>query len=200
MELVPHSVTLRGERVTLRPLTEADWPILMRWNTDPEVLYYSEEDDVQSYTLEEVQSIYRPVSQNEGLCFIIEYQGRPIGDCWLQPMNLERVLKRFPGSDVRRIDLIIGEKALWGQGFGTEVIRLLMEYAFQELDVDYLYEPGIGGNNIRSQRAFEKNGHCVVATIPAPAGRKASYSVDLMAKNPRLGFHAFPSDHPCSST
>jgi RimJ/RimL family protein N-acetyltransferase len=102
-------------------------------------------------------------------------------------MNLERVLKEYPGFDVRRIDLVIGEKALWGQGLGTEVIQLLMDYAFQQLGVDYLYEPDIADYNIRSQRAFEKNDHRVVARNLEPPGMKASYRVDLLAKNPRNG-------------
>jgi hypothetical protein len=36
--LRPHAVTLRGERVVLRPMTEGDWGVLLRWNNDPEVL------------------------------------------------------------------------------------------------------------------------------------------------------------------
>jgi hypothetical protein len=46
MKLMIHTTTLRGDRVTLRPMTEADWPDLLRWNCDPKALYYSEGDDV----------------------------------------------------------------------------------------------------------------------------------------------------------
>ena len=46
----------------------------------------------QSDSLAAVQDIYRTISQN-AICFIIEYQARPIGECWLQRMNLERFLK-----------------------------------------------------------------------------------------------------------
>jgi hypothetical protein len=42
MKLITHQNTLRGEQVTLRPMAESDWPDLLRWNSDPEVLYYSE--------------------------------------------------------------------------------------------------------------------------------------------------------------
>jgi RimJ/RimL family protein N-acetyltransferase len=191
MELVPHSVLLQGERITLRPMTEADWVDLMRWNNDPEVLYYSEGDDVQSYTIEDVQGIYRPISNKGGLCFIIEYQGRPIGDCWLQRMNLERVLLMYPGFDVRRIDLEIGEKELWGQGLGTEVIRLLTDFAFQQENVDYIFGSEIADYNLRSRRAFEKNDYRLVAQNVQPVGSKASYTFDMLSKNPRLGFHAY---------
>lgn len=37
MRLVTHTTTLRGERVMLRPMTESDWPDLLRWNSDPKV-------------------------------------------------------------------------------------------------------------------------------------------------------------------
>ena len=37
----------------------------------------------------------------------IMYEGKPIGECWLQQMNIEHILARHPGKDLRRIDLII---------------------------------------------------------------------------------------------
>ena len=35
-------------------------------------------------------------------------------------MNLQRIVAQFPDKDLRRIDLMIGEKELWGCGYGTE--------------------------------------------------------------------------------
>ncbi len=107
--LSAHGITLVGARVVLRPMTEEDWNVLLRWHQDPEVLYYAEGDDVLSHTVEEVRQSYRSVAQS-ALLFIIEQDGEPVGECWLQRMNLERVLGRYPGRDLRRIDLMIGEK------------------------------------------------------------------------------------------
>lgn len=114
-----HNIVLTGQTasglsIRLRPMTEDDWDILCRWNNDPQVLYYAEEDDITSYTREEVQELYRTVSR-KAFCFIVEVDGHPVGECWLQEMNLERVLARFPGQDCRRIDLMIGEKAYWSR-------------------------------------------------------------------------------------
>ena len=97
--------------MVLRPMSEDDWALLYRWSNDPEVLYYVEEDHVTSRTLGEVQNIVRSVCRN-AFCFVIEYGGEAIGECWLQEMNLDRISSRFPGQDVRRIDLMIGEKHL----------------------------------------------------------------------------------------
>ena len=170
--------TSRGAHVRLRPMTEDDWDVLCRWNSDPAVLYYAEGDDVTSYTLKEVQEIYRTVSQT-ALCFIVEADGTPIGECWLQEMNIKRVLVKYPRLDCRRIDLMIGEKALWGRGIGTEAIRLLTEYAFLEQGVDLIYNAEIADYNVRSWKAFQRVGYQVVEEIEQAPGRKAAVGYDL---------------------
>ena len=107
-----HKVTLRDSEIVLRPMAENDWDILLKWNNDPEVLYFAEGDDVASHSLEEIQGIYRSTSQN-AICFIIEFRGQPVGECWLQQMNLDRIRWQYPHMDCRRIDLMIGEKVYW---------------------------------------------------------------------------------------
>lgn len=179
-----HSVVLQSNNgqeidIRLRPMTEDDWPILLEWNNDSEVLYYSEEDDITSYTLEQVQGLYCGICEN-AFCFIIEANGEPIGECWLQRMNLERVLKMYPNADCRRIDLTIGAKQYWGKGIGTRVIRLLTEFGFCHEGVDVIYEPGIPDYNVRSLKAFQKVGFKVVSQIKAEPGRKADSLYDLV--------------------
>ena len=147
MKLREHETVLRGEKVVLRPMTEGDWDILLKWNSDPEVLYFSEGDDVTSYSLEDIQGMYRGVSQS-AFCFVIELDGRPIGECWLQRMNLKRILKRYPGQDCRRIDLMIGEKDLWGRGLGTDVIQTLTGFGFEEEGADHRDR---GGEDVRGE-------------------------------------------------
>ncbi len=178
MKILPHNVILRGEKVTLRPMTEADWDILLKWNSDPEVLYYSEGDDVQSYNLEEIQGIYRGVSQT-AFCFIAEVNERPVGEGWLQQMNYPRILQKYPGRDCRRIDLMIGEKTLWGKGLGSEIIRLLVDFAFEQEKADLVFGCEVADYNPRSLRAFQKVGFGVVETIQHPSGSKARISYDV---------------------
>lgn len=179
MELREHKIILRGERVVLRPLTEDDWDLLWRWNSDPEVLYFAEGDDVSSYTIAQVQGIYRGVSQT-AFCFVIQVKGVPIGECWLQQMNLERVLQKYPRSDCRRIDLMIGERAFWGQGLGTEVIKLLSAFAFDEQSAELVFGCDVADYNTASLKAFQKAGYTVDALIEQPKGTKARYRYDLV--------------------
>jgi RimJ/RimL family protein N-acetyltransferase len=184
MKLKTHHIILRGENVVLRPMTENDWDLLLTWNSDPEVLYFAEGADVQSYSLDDVQDMYRGVSQT-AFCFIIEVDGQPIGECWLQQMNLERILHKYPGTDCRRIDLMIGDKGYWGRGFGTEVIRLLTHFAFEQEHADRVFGCDIGDYNQRSLWAFQKAGYHIDSTMQRPSGEKAKCSYDAMRPRER---------------
>jgi len=182
--------TSRGRSVRLRPMTEDDWDILARWNSDPEVLYYSEGDYVISYSLEEVQDIYRSVSQN-AFCFIIEVDDRPVGDCWLQEMNLKRILRKYPHLDCRRIDIMIGEKSYWGQGIGTEATRLLSEFGFLKEDADMIFCCNVADYNPRAQRAYQNAGYEFLSEIKSPPGAKAEYTYDFAMTRERF-FKLYP--------
>jgi len=176
------AIKLKGERVTLRPMTEDDWPLVEKWETAPEVLYWSDGDDITTRTPEEVRAIFRTVSQ-QACCFIIEHEAWPIGDCWLQKMNLPVILEKYPGKDCRRIDLVIGEKGLWGKGLGTDVLRTLTKFAFKKEKADMVFGL-VGDYNGRSRRTFEKAGYTKVMQMPEPPGNKAQYIEVLAINNP----------------
>ena len=163
--------------MVLRPMTEDDWDILVKWNNDPDILYYSDGGNVTSHNLQEVQQIYRGVSQN-AFCFMIEVDGVPVGECWLQRMNLKSILEKYPGKDCRRIDLMIGEKSLWGQGLGTDAICTLTKFGFDDENADIIFGL-VGDYNLRSVKAFQKAGYRIDARIEEVPGSKARFSYDL---------------------
>jgi RimJ/RimL family protein N-acetyltransferase len=103
-----HNHTLEYADVRLRPMLEDDFNIMAEKWTSPEVLYYSESDDVQSYSADDLKEIYKTASG--AFCFIIEYRNKPIGDCWLQKNNCQHLIDQYPNIDSRRIDIVIGEK------------------------------------------------------------------------------------------
>ena len=49
------TVHLHTSRLHLRPMTDADWDTLLRWNQDPDVLYYADGSDVTAYTLDQIK-------------------------------------------------------------------------------------------------------------------------------------------------
>ena len=48
-----HEITLYGGseqyQIVLRPLSDEYLPYLYKWNSDPDVLYWSEGDDIKAY-------------------------------------------------------------------------------------------------------------------------------------------------------
>ncbi len=171
----PHAVTLRGAAVTLRPMGEGDWDSLLKWNSDPAVMELADHNPFEESSLEELQTIYRWISTH-AYCFIMEADGNPIGECWLQQMNLQRIVAQFPNKDLRRIDLMIGEKELWGRGYGTDAIGLLVDFGFQDERADAIFAPVMADNH-RSQRAFQKNGFTCLKRFQEPDG---SINTDLV--------------------
>ncbi len=174
-----HDITLQCELTVLRPMSEGDWERLLRWNNDPEVLYFAEGDEVIDRSADEVRKLYRSVCRN-AFCFMIVYKGVPIGECWLQKMNLERILKAHPGMDCRRIDLMIGEKDFWGQGIGTQAIELLTSFGFEEEGADVIFGCDVADYNPRSIKAFQRVGFEVCNEVRQTQGSKAESCYDLI--------------------
>ncbi|MDR2589700.1 MAG: hypothetical protein LBC71_01745 [Oscillospiraceae bacterium] len=50
-------------------------------------------------------------------------EGIPIGECWLQKMNIGEITREYRNNDIRRIDISIGEKDYWNKGFGTKIMK-----------------------------------------------------------------------------
>lgn len=178
-DIVLEGTTSKAIKVKLRPMTEDDWPMLERWNTDPDILYFSEGDDIKAWSPDDVRMIYRGVCVN-AYCFIIEAGGQPVGECWLQRMNLDWICKKHPDQDCRRIDLAIGEKDFWGKGVGTTVIKLLTEFGFEHQKADLIFGCDIWDYNKGSQRIMEKGGYELYHKEKLEPGRKGEYEITLI--------------------
>ena len=64
-----------------------------------------------------------------------------------------------PGWNHRNgwIGIGLGERATWGQGYGTDTLNVVLRYAFQELDL-HRVSLGVFEYNPRALRAYEKAG------------------------------------------
>jgi len=155
-----HNITLYGNAgeydIVLRPLCDDHLQFLYKWGADPKVVYWSDSGNAEVFDEEDVRNIIRNVSQN-ALCFLAEVNGVNIGNFWLQNMNISEVSALYPGLDVRRIDAEIGEKEYWGKGIGTEIIRMLIEFAFYGEDADVLHNFA-ADYNLRSQKILQNFG------------------------------------------
>ena len=97
---------------------------------------------------------------------------------------MQRILDRNPGLDCRRIPLEI-ERAYWGRGIGTAVIRMLVEFGLETEGADAIFAMEIADYNTRSRRAFETAGFELCDTVPQPAGAPAKVRHDLVIRAER---------------
>ena len=118
--------TLTSQRVTLKPFTKSDIPYLFKWYSDPEILRLI--GGTQLYTHEKAYQWYQEESQDPSSTWftIVVKQGRRI----IGKVGLLRMFRPWQTTDM---SVVIGEKDMWGQGYGTEAGRRLLQYAFDNL-------------------------------------------------------------------
>ncbi|MEW5766976.1 MAG: GNAT family protein [bacterium] len=149
MEIKPF---IEGERIYLREVRLSDVNgDYYSWMNDNEVTQYTE-SRFYPYSREKIENFITKI-EKEGdsvfLAIIVKEGDKHIGNIKIGPINW---IHRF--ADV---GIIIGERTCWGKGFGTEAIRLVVDYAFNKLNLHKL-TAGCYVNNPSSIRAFKKAG------------------------------------------
>ncbi len=140
---------LKGEKVTLRPPDDTDAARFIQWFADTEVTRYLGTAFPLSLQLEE-ETIKKIGEAKDTVWWVIEAEGRAIG-----------------GTGIHRIDwinahattgIVIGDKAAWGKGYGSESMALRTDYAFRQLNLHKLKSKAFMGNEA-SKRALSKAGY-----------------------------------------
>jgi UDP-4-amino-4,6-dideoxy-N-acetyl-beta-L-altrosamine N-acetyltransferase len=141
---------LLGQKVYLRPLEREDALTLQPWFNDPEVNRYMLIHRPLTRQTEE-QFIDRVNnSEHELVMMIVRIDvDMPIGTTGFHQINFKNRNAMFGIS--------IGDKEVWGQGFGTEAMFLMLQYAFDTLN---LHRVGLQvfEYNERAIRVYEKLG------------------------------------------
>ena len=143
-------VFLRGDLIYLRPIDSADHAQLLAWANDPEVRGLTGE--VAPTTAAGLDAYLDKVSNDTSrvwFAIVVCETHRLIGECGL--------LRMFHPWRTTDLSIILGDKAAWGKGYGTEVIRLLLDYAFGYLNL-HRVAIGVVGSNERALRFYEKLG------------------------------------------
>jgi RimJ/RimL family protein N-acetyltransferase len=141
-----------GERVSLAGLRREDIPTMARWLQNLEYSAYMSSFG-RFYSLEDETELYeRNAKHNDSRVQfgIFENTSRQhIGNCGLFEINL--------GMGSATLWIGIGEPEFWGRGFGTEAVRLLVEYGmyFRNLHSIRLFYFSF---NARAGKAYTKAG------------------------------------------
>jgi RimJ/RimL family protein N-acetyltransferase len=140
------SCVLETERLTLRRPTLADVKAIARLAGDRRIAEntrrlphpYAEDDAIEF--------VRAAAHENRGTVFLIESNFAPVGVVgldWREP-------------DAPELGYWLGIEH-WGQGFGTEAARAMIDFAFEEFDIERLIS-GARVGNLASRSILEKCG------------------------------------------
>jgi diamine N-acetyltransferase len=158
---------LIGPRVYLRPLERTDTPLLQTWVNDQEVIRNLL--NFRPMNLQSEEEFLDKVTRDPDLIVLgiaLRSNDRLIGD-----VGLHRIQSRDRQAG---FGILIGEKAEWSKGYGTEATRLIVRYAFDALNLNRVWLHVLE-NNQRGQRAYEKVGFKVEGVLRQSAFREGRY-------------------------
>lgn len=120
---------LEGDHVRLRKMEKSDLPTLHRWMNDRDVMAWARFSPDHMVSLAALEKEFEKELAGEDrdrTTFVIEENAsaRPIGWC------TERTWDRKHVST--NVGIGLGEKEMWGRGYGTEAVRLLLEIVFDQ--------------------------------------------------------------------
>ena len=137
----------------LRPLAEGDVPLLARWMFDPGVLHWLHlsEDPAELRTEEAVRERFERMQADPftETWRIDSAEGRPVGQ--IELVDIHPLQRRA------EMHLFVGEKDVWGRGYGSRAVRRLLGYAFNDLGLRRVFAMA-DEDNARVIRLFESCG------------------------------------------
>jgi RimJ/RimL family protein N-acetyltransferase len=150
-----------GKKVRLRAIERDDIPRFVKWFNDPEVrqhlLMYSPMSLVQEENWFEQHAQRHPAEQVLAIEVLAEDgEGVHIGNMGLHDVNWK--------DRNAELGIVIGEKAYWGQGYGTDAITALLAHGFEELNL-HRVRLRVNADNPRGIRCYEKCGFCHEGTL-----------------------------------
>lgn len=150
---------LTSERLTLREIRDHDLNnMYVDWLNDPEVNQFLE----TRFTLQNIDAVRDYWKAHHGdpdspwFAICLTSDQRHIGNIKLGPINWSHL--------TADISLFIGDRSCWGQGYATEAISCLRDWAFNLLELRKL-SAGAYAANVGSVRAFERAGFQVEGVL-----------------------------------
>jgi RimJ/RimL family protein N-acetyltransferase len=131
-----HGPAIMGKQVALRPVEQADVPLIHRWMNHPEIWHYMDYESPVSLA-DVIEDIER--SRVEGVPFTIVVGDRPIGRIGLnQFRRRDRICALY---------MFIGEPAFWGRGYAQDAVMALLGFAFDRWDLHQVQLWTLGDND-----------------------------------------------------
>jgi RimJ/RimL family protein N-acetyltransferase len=141
---------LQGERLLLRAFRPEDLDALTAFHNDVETELLGGGLPPRPTTREYMAKLWDGRDEDRSTAsFVIEADGTVIGDLGLFNADVE--------AQTIEIGITIGDKAYWGKGYGTEAVRLGLDYAFRLRNMRKVHLTVLA-NNPRAIASYTKAG------------------------------------------
>lgn len=147
------SNTIIGKMVSLLPITMEDTELIVRWRNNPNVLHNFVFR--QTFTNEmHIDWMNTKVATNKVVQFIIQdnESKEKIGSVYLRDID-----NNFRSAEY---GIFIGEDDFRGKGYGSEAARLIVDYAFKNLNLHRIFLRVLK-KNCAAIRSYKKVGFVV---------------------------------------
>jgi RimJ/RimL family protein N-acetyltransferase len=142
---------LSGKVVVLRGLQRNDLKSYGRWLDDARVTEFLEMG-ARPTREKDVEAFWKMASEAEDtivFAIVDRQSGEVVGNCGLY--GIQWVCRRA------QFNILIGEPSAWSKGLGSESASLLLNYAFNKLNLNSV-QLGVNAENKRAVRSYEKTG------------------------------------------
>lgn len=141
---------LKGEKTVIRKIQSSDISLMVKWKNDSEIADLVRGTPINTTYEIESRRYYAGIDDRDTARFIIEtIEGKPIGFLTLGEIDRE--------NHKAELGMFIGEKEYWGQGYGTDCLRTMLNYLFCELDFNRIGLEVFEYND-RAKNAYQKIG------------------------------------------
>lgn len=118
---------LTGKLVRLRPMEPADAEALWRWNNDPVVQQWMVNGNPESFAQLKKRHEERPTNTYGSMLFCVETVANSVA------IGVTRLDDAEPETGRAELTIYIGEQKYRGGGYGTDALRLICRYGFDEM-------------------------------------------------------------------
>jgi RimJ/RimL family protein N-acetyltransferase len=141
---------LVGSRVILRALEPADYELIWRWTNDPSVMvFWGHPGNSESRADVQAREDRERLRGNSRKYMVETKDGKAIGQIDYYDLDWQ--------ARSAWVSILIGDPDYWGGGYGTDAMRTLLGFLFDELGVHRVVLTTHASNE-RAIRSYEKNG------------------------------------------
>lgn len=123
---------IEGTKVNLRPITEADTDLIIKWRNSERVsnnFIFSEKLTAEMHKKWLEEKVKKHLV--EQFIIIEKKSGKPIGSVYFRDIDQTKKEAEY--------GIFIGEDYALGKGYGNETAKLALEYAFEKMKLNRIF-------------------------------------------------------------